>query len=252
VNKNSSFRPLLLKRLYPYLDISPGKSQVYLQAFFGAGLDEPNLSYFSHIPRWLTTAKTKDFYSEELKLSLADTAIEDIQATFPPQMSGWHSFNKSQYIEAKSLMAGYLLCSQGDRMLMRNSVEGRFPFLDHRVIEFAQKLHPKIKMKALNEKYLLKKAMGKYIPDSITRRHKQPYRSPDIPSFNTKKGQEIVADLLSEEKIRNFGYFDASRVALLLRKIKAGRAIGFKDNMSFMGVMSTQMWHHLFIENKNT
>ncbi len=249
-DKNSTFRPLLLKRLYPYLDISPGKSQVYLQTFFGAGLENPELSYFSHIPRWVTTAKTKDFYSDSLKSTLNDTAIEDIEKTFPQELSRWHTFNRSQYIEAKSLMAGYLLCSQGDRMLMKNSVEGRFPFLDHRVIEFAQKLHPKVKMKALNEKFLLKKAMGQYIPDSITRRHKQPYRAPDIPAFSsTARGQEIMADLLSESKIKQFGYFDTAKVALLLRKIQAGRAIGFKDNMSFMGVISTQMWHHLFVEN---
>ena len=252
INKDSNFRPLLLKRLYPYLDISPGKSQIYLQNFFGAGLEQPDLNYFSHIPRWVTTAKTKEFYSESVKSALSDSAVEDIEATFPAELSKWHPFNKGQYIEAKSLMAGYLLCSQGDRMLMRNSVEGRFPFLDHRVIEFAQKLHPKIKMKALNEKYLLKKAMGKYIPNSITNRHKQPYRAPDIPSFQTAKGQDIIADLMSEDKIKRYGYFDPTKVSLLLRKINAGRAIGFKDNMAFMGVISTQMWHHLFIEKQNT
>ena len=248
LNKDSGFRPLLLKRLYPYLDISPGKSQVYLQKFFGAGLEQPNLSYFSHIPRWITTAKIKDFYSDTLKSTLSDTAIQDIQTTFPHQLSKWHSFNKSQYIEAKSLMAGYLLCSQGDRMLMKNSVEGRFPFLDHRVIEFAQQLHPKLKMKVLNEKYLLKKAMGQYIPSSITNRHKQPYRAPDIPSFLVDKGKEIISDLLSEDKIKRYDYFDPSKVSMLLRKINAGRAIGFKDNMAFMGVISTQMWHYLYME----
>ena len=252
VNKDSGFRPLLLKRLYPYLDISPGKSQVYLQNFFGAGLEQPDLSYFSHIPRWVTTAKTKEFYSDSIKSSLSDTSIEDIQSTFPEQLSKWHPFNKAQYIEAKSLMAGYLLCSQGDRMLMRNSVEGRFPFLDHRVIEFAKQLHPKIKMKALNEKYLLKKSMGRYIPNSITRRHKQPYRAPDIPSFQVARGKEIISDLLSEEKIKRYDYFDPAKVSLLLRKINAGRAIGFKDNMAFMGVISTQMWHYLFKEKANT
>ena len=247
-NIDSSFRPLLLKRLYPYLDISPGKSQVYLQKFFGAGLEQPDLSYFSHIPRWVTTAKTKDFYSDSMKSNLSDSAIDDIQTTFPSELSQWHPFNKAQYIEAKSLMAGYLLCSQGDRMLMKNSVEGRFPFLDHRVIEFARQLHPKTKMKALNEKYLLKKALGRYIPNSITQRHKQPYRAPDIPSFTVGKGKEIVADLLSEDKIKRYDYFEPAKVSLLLRKINAGRAIGFKDNMAFMGVLSTQMWHYLFLD----
>ena len=44
-------------------------------------------------------------------------------------------------------------------MLMANSVEGRFPFLDHRLIEFANRLHPRYKMRVLREKHLLKEAM---------------------------------------------------------------------------------------------
>ena len=68
-------------------------------------------------------------------------------------------------------------------MGMANSIEGRFPFLDVRVMEFAAKLPPKLKMKVLNEKYLLKLATNGIIPESIRRRPKQPYRAPDASSF---------------------------------------------------------------------
>ena len=51
---------------------------------------------------------------------------------------------RDQYVEAHTLMSGYLLSSQGDRMAMANSIEGRFPFLDHRVIEFANRLPPQL------------------------------------------------------------------------------------------------------------
>src|SRR5690606_776271 len=60
VNRDSGFRPALLKKLYPYLDVSPGRAQEYLRNFFGSNLDEPDLLYFSHTPRWSTTAKTKE------------------------------------------------------------------------------------------------------------------------------------------------------------------------------------------------
>jgi len=146
-------------------------------------------------------------------------------------------------------MAGYLLCSQGDRMLMQHSVEGRFPFLDHRVIEFANTLHPKIKMKVLNEKYLLKKSMKKYLPDSIVKRYKQPYRAPDIPAFFDAEVPDYVQEMLSENIVAKYGYFDAGRVNRLVKKIKAGRAIGYKDNMALVGILSTQVWHYHFIEN---
>ena len=182
-NPNSAFRPRLLKRLYPYLDLSQAQAQVYLQNFFGAALDQPNVPHFSHIPRWVSTAKCKEFFSEPLKAQLRDNAMEAMRQSFPPALDRWHPFHRAQYIEVKSLMAGYLLCSQGDRMLMANSVEGRFPFLDHRVIEYANAVHPKLKMKVLNEKYLLKRAMGRYLPEDIVKRFKQPYRAPSIPAF---------------------------------------------------------------------
>lgn len=249
-NPDSTYRPIILKKLYPYLDISKSQGLSYLKSFFGAALDNPELSYFSHLPRWTTTAKIKEFYSADMNAQLRHDAYDEICRTFPEDMGQWNSFSKAQYIEAKSLMAGYLLSSQGDRMLMKNSVEGRFPFLDHRVIEFANRLHPKYKMKALNEKYILKQAMRQYLPDMIVNRYKQPYRAPDIPSFFKNKTPEYVSELLSHEYLRNTGYFDAKKVSSLLTKIHKGRAIGYKDNMAFVGILSTQAWHHIFIDGK--
>lgn len=248
-NPSSTFRPTLLKRLYPYLDLTKSQTLSYLKSFFGEALDQPELLYFSHIPRWSTTAKCKEFFSTDMKNMLTQKAIDLMLKQLPKSMGNWHYFNRAQYLEAKTLMAGYLLSSQGDRMLMSNSVEGRFPFLDHRVIEYANKLHPNVKMRVLNEKYLLKKAMKRYLPDSIINRSKQPYRAPDIPSFFSKKNPEYVDELLSEDMIRKYNYFDADKVSMLCRKIRHGRAIGYKDNMALVGILSTQIWHHLFIDN---
>lgn len=247
-NPSSTFRATLLRRLYPYLSLQQRQNPAYLRTFFGEGLDTPELPYFSHLPRWTTTAKTKAFFSDDLVASLANDAIATQVAALPPSLPRWHPFNRAQYIEAKTLMSGYLLCSQGDRMLMANSVEGRFPFLDHRLIEFANKLHPKFKMRGLNEKHLLKRALQRYLPTRTVARYKQPYRAPDIDSF-FKDGTppDYVTDLLSPPAIRAAGYFDTERVALLLRKISSKKAIGFKDNMAFIGILSTQLWHHHFV-----
>lgn len=250
---DSEFRPLILKKLYPYLDLSKGRGMTYIKSFFGAGLDKANVAWFSHIPRWNTTSRCKEFFSEDLKAQLNHDAIDIIEQTLPKAISRWHPFNRSQYLEAKSLMGGYLLCSQGDRMLLSNAVEGRFPFLDHRVIEFANKVHPKLKMKVLNEKYLLKKAMQQYLPTSIVKRYKQPYRAPDIPAFfNDHKPLEYVREMLGEPALKDSGYFDAAKVPRLLKKIEKGLAIGYKDNMALVGMLSTQIWHHHFVTNFKT
>lgn len=246
---DSAWRPLLLKRLYPYLDVTPGRAQAYLQSFYRIGLDEPDAPHFSHLPRWITTAKCKEFLTDDVKNQLREDTIREFDYHLPKEFLLWHPFNRAQYIEAKTLMSGYLLCSQGDRVLMANSVEGRFPFLDHRVIEFANQLAPRVKMKVLNEKYLLKRAMSGHLPARIVARHKQPYRAPDIASFLSGAGAELAGEMLSEDCIRRYGYFDPKKVSLLFRKARSGRAIGFKDNMAFISILSTQIWHNVFIEN---
>ena len=245
---DSARRPLLLKRLYPYLDLSKDQAQGYLQAFFGIGLDTPDLPYFAHLPRWITTAKCKAFYSDNMRGHLNEDPYSTLSAILPDGMDAWDPFNKGQYIEAKTLMSGYLLSSQGDRMLTENSIEGRFPYLDHRVIEFANRLDPRLKMKVLREKHLLREAMKGRIPQAILERHKQPYRAPDADSFRSDKFAGYVAELLDEDAINRCGMFDPSKVRLLYKKVKSGRASSAKDNMAFVGILSTQALQKLFVD----
>ena len=67
-------------------------------------------------------------------------------------------FRHHEQSVSEAMADDYRLCSQGDRMLMAHSVEGRFPFLDHRVVEFANSLPPRLKLRGLTEKYILRKA----------------------------------------------------------------------------------------------
>jgi asparagine synthase (glutamine-hydrolysing) len=244
----SEWRPLLLKALYPYLETSGAQAKTYLRNFYGIGLDHPDQPGFSHLTRWFTTAQCKVFFSPELSAALREDAATRLTEQFLPAFVCWHPFNRAQYLEAKTLLGSYLLCSQGDRMLMANSVEGRFPFLDHRVIEFANRLHPRLKMRALNEKFLLKQAMAAHLPRQILERHKQPYRTPDIPAFFSAHPPAYVDDLLSEEKLKSYGYFGAKKVGFLLNKARRGSSITYKDNMALVGVLSTQLCHYHFIE----
>jgi len=245
---DSKWRARLLQRLYPYLDITSARGQTYSEAFFGSGLGGRESAFFAHGPRWKTTAQGKVLFSEETRARIGGVdALAGLAQALPAGFGAWDPFNQSQYVEAKTLLAGYLLSTQGDRMLMANSVEGRFPYLDHRVIEFANALDPRFKMHVLNEKYLLKKALGPQLPPGIAERKKQPYRSPDSKAFEAGS-VEFVEDALSEVSLKRTGYFDAGRVQLLWRKVKSGRAVSYKDSMTFIGVLSTQVWHGLFVD----
>ena len=184
-----------------------------------------------------------------------DSAIEQFETVLPKQFGRWHWFNRAQYVESRSLMAGYLLCSQGDRMLMANSVEGRFPFLDHRVIEFARRVPPKLLMRGLDEKHLLKRAMGPELPPEIVERPKQPYRAPDALSLAGAEAQEWIAEVASRGALTDAGCFEPSAAQQLLAKCAARAASGQfsnSDNMGVVGVLSTQLVHHHFIRHRPT
>lgn len=252
---DSAIRPLLLKRLYPYMKNLQAQSPAYLKAFFKIRQDEIDSPFFSHLPRWDLTSKLKTFFSADVKQQLAhQDPLAEFESQLPGQFSEWPSFCQAQYLESINLMPGYILSSQGDRMAMGNSIEGRFPFLDYRVVEFASRIPVRFKMNGLNEKYLLKYAMRDLIPDSIRKRPKQPYRAPDAHSFiDTEKQSarfEYVNHLLSAEKLKENGLFQPEAVQRLVKKIEQGRAIGTRDNMALVGILSTQLLIEQMIHGK--
>lgn len=247
-NPRSAWRPLLLRRLYPWLGTSSHQALEYLRAFYGVGLDDPDQPLFSHLTRFRTTSQCKRFYSSALASSLEQRAEDAFEALVPPTARCWSPLHRAQQLEARTLMSGYLLSAQGDRMLMASSVEGRFPFLDHRVLELAARIDPRLKLRVLDEKHLLKCAMRDHLPRGILERHKQPYRAPDTEAFFAGRTLPWMEDLLSEERLRAFGYFDFRKVRMLLHKARRGRCAAARDHMAFVGVLSTQLWHHHFVE----
>ncbi len=251
---DSKFRPILLRRLYPYIKNLQSQSDAYLRAFFHVREKDLESPFFSHLPRWETTSKLKVFFSRATADILKScNAMHTLEGLLPCQYEQWDSFSQAQYLEAAYLLPGYILSSQGDRMAMAHSVEGRFPFLDYRVVEFASRLSPELKMKVLNEKYLLKKAVGDLIPETIRSRRKQPYRAPDSQSFFTGgKGAKVFdycEELLAPRAIQEGGVFDSGAVGKLLAKARQGQIVSMKDNMALVGILSTQLVIDRFIKN---
>ncbi len=249
-NPESSWRPLLLRRLYPYMDSIQRQPAAYLRHFFRVTPEDVASPFFSHLPRWDLTAKLKLLLSEDARAAMtAFDPLAEIEQALPSDYWRWTYFARAEYLEATYLMPGYILSSQGDRMAMSHSVEGRYPFLDYRVMQFAARLPAKVKMKALDQKHLLKKATRGLIPDSILRRPKQPYRAPDGKCFFGVAEADFAQDLLSPEAIRRSGLFDPHAVSMLVAKFQNNRTTGVKDNMALTAVLSTQLLVHHFIRS---
>jgi asparagine synthase (glutamine-hydrolysing) len=244
----SPIRPLLLKRLYPYLALSPTKSAEFAKEFFHTDALVDDL-FYAHLPRWKTTGRTSVFFSENLRGKDFNDVVEKLTARFAGKLSGLDYFSRAQYLETKLLLGNYLLSAQGDRMAMAHSVEGRFPFLDHRVVEFACTIPPHLKMKVLNEKNILKKAMADLLPASILKRKKQPYMAPDILSFFGGIEPEYIDYYLSPRMVNEAGFFNPGAVEQLLAKCRKKARQGFRENMAFVGILSTQILYEKFIKH---
>ena len=249
----STLRPKLLGRLYGYLENSPVSNPAFAESFFGQGLEHIERAIFAHVPRWTTSQRALNFLAPELRASVGSrNALDWYEQQLPADIMRWAPLSRDQYVEAKSLLAAYLLAAQGDRVAAANSIEGRVPYLDHRVIEFGNRLPPSFKIRGLTEKYLLRRALAGLLPTDIVTRTKQPYRAPDSASFFVNgKAPDYVSDLLSAERIRKAGYFDAASVGRLLDKCRAGKATGFADNQAFVGILSTMLLDETFLRGKH-
>ena len=231
-------RARLLTRLYPYLEQSPPQ---FLQRFYGAGLDRPEDPFFSHRPRWNNTGMMTTFLQPEALTDLqAGRPEARLAATLPAAVADWGPVARAQYVEMTTFLAGYLLSSQGDRMLMGHSVEGRFPFLDHELADHVATLPASIKLQSLVEKSILKRSVADLLPADILRRPKQPYRAPDSASFQAGRGREVAEALLEEESLAEAGFWQAPRIAKLAAKWRAGRLTSARENMAFVGILSAQ------------
>jgi asparagine synthase (glutamine-hydrolysing) len=246
-------RPLLLQRLYPYLPGLKGQSQKYLEAFFRVQASEVGDPLFSHLPRFRNTAGAKVFFSNELRAELGDyDALDEMRAGLPADFKRWHPLAQAQYLEAAYLLPGYILSSQGDRVAMANAVEGRFPFLDHRVVEFATRIPPQLKIKVLREKHILREAMRDLLPPNVGNRPKQPYRAPDAASFVGANAAPYVESSLSAAAVGAAGYFNPRAVEKLRQKCTTSANVGFRDNTAFVGILSTQLWHESFVKRRKS
>ena len=167
---------------------------------------EKNLSQLEDTKRSLYSPLVREQYDE---FDCSRHPVIDTQ-----RLRGIHPIHKRSYLDMKLRVGDHLVGDHGDRMLLANSVEGRFPFLDVEVAQLATQIPPSLKLNGFNEKYILKQVARDYVPDTIIDREKYSFNAPGSP-FLLREGSQWVEDMLSTETIRRQGYFDPGQVTAL-------------------------------------
>jgi asparagine synthase (glutamine-hydrolysing) len=153
-------------------------------------------------------------YSPELSRSFNEFDCLNFPPVNKGKLKGRHPLHQRSYLDFKLRLSDHLISEHGDRMILANSVEGRYPFLDIDLIEFAKEVPPDLKLNQFVEKYILKKVAAPLLPDEIINREKFGFRSPGSPYLLRQK-IDWIDDLLSYDRIKRQGYFNPDMVERL-------------------------------------
>jgi asparagine synthase (glutamine-hydrolysing) len=196
----------------------------------------------------VATSRTR-YYSAGMKDALqGHVAYEDLDLDLDT-IKRWHPLNRSLYLGYKIHLPGLLLSQKGDRVAMANSVETRYPFLDEDVIAFISRIHPRWKLRrCLKDKYLLRRAAERILPEEVAQRRKQMFRAPLAETF-LRDALPFVRDLMSPESLARAGYFDVEAVRRDCELVARGEGskLGIFASLGLGGVVATQLWHHLYL-----
>jgi asparagine synthase (glutamine-hydrolysing) len=237
-------RRLQLARLYPHLDHYGPKDIAAITGLYQQFSEERLPGLFSHELRFQNGR-----FSARLIRSAGDpfSPISELVA-HEPGYASMTPVQKAQWLEFRTLLPGYLLSTQGERMSLAHGVENRCPFLDPAVVELAASVNLRFD-DGFDEKRLLRRAFDGRLPASIVGKRKFPYRAPDSAAF-VSDPPDYMELLNSDAELAKIPYLDAKFARALTRKIFSTPAaeISTKENQTFIFLVSMVLLHRFFVQ----
>ena len=190
--------------------------------------------------------------SPEARAELASGELADAVRRSPPaslfasalaRTDAKEHLHRMLYVDTKLWLPDDLL-ARGDKMSMATSLEARIPLLDHNLVEFAASLPPKMKVKGLSRKYLLKRVARDLLPEPILSRPKKGFPVP-ISHWLRGEARQFTRDLLSPETVRRRGLLEPAVVERILHEHESGAA---DHGPALWGLISLELWHELYID----
>jgi asparagine synthase (glutamine-hydrolysing) len=238
----------VLKGLYPYIRHFNDNNVNSLYSLYSQFTHEKHDGLFSHEMR---------IHNSMFSLRLLNGKFDPLRNIIElkdnnPEYSSLDPIKKAQWLEFNSLLSGYLLSTQGDRMSMAHGVENRCPFLDFNVVEWAACLPQDFKLgSGFSEKYILKRTFQDVLPFEIINRPKQPYRAPDANAFlnNDSDWMDLI---LSDNELNKIDSLNFGFCKVFMSKMLKAPAdtISQRENQTFVFLLSVAVLNHYFVNRK--
>ena len=240
----SRARPALFGRIYPEIRHGDPAADFWRRAILSVG--HPSDPLFSHMPRFATASRIKDFYSPDVRLALAGAdPLAELRRRLPSAFATWSSLNRAAYLEIATRLASYQLSACADRVTFAHGIELRHPFLDHRLVEFAALLPGGSRLRGLRGMEILHRWSGG------SRAGSTPFTMSAAPltsvdGFFAEHRPSYVDELLSVDAVEGVGFWDVESVNGLVRRGRAGRITSAAERQAVVAILSTQLWFRQF------
>jgi asparagine synthase (glutamine-hydrolysing) len=147
------------------------------------------------------------------------------------------------YVDVKTWLPDAFL-EKVDKATMAFGLEGRLPFLDHRLVELAFRIPPEEKISMWSTKRVLKRAVAKLVPAFVLEKRKHGFA---VPTNEWFKGplQKYIFDVLMDDQARRRGFFNFSTIEKLYRSHVSGQEV---NDWGLWTLVNFELWHREFID----
>lgn len=187
-------------------------------------------------------------HKEQREMGVSDRGVvNDIfTENFRPEMK--NLLNRILFFDQKTLLPDDFFM-KADKMSMAHSVEERVPFLDHRMVEFSFTIPPRLKMRGVNEKFILKKAMKSSLPGFTVKRKKRGYDTP-MDRWLKADLKPVMEQLLENSTHDLYKRYKVDKMLQLFKASRAGYKGSFFASQKLWSMLMFEMWHRMYIDEE--
>jgi asparagine synthase (glutamine-hydrolysing) len=193
------------------------------------------------------------FNSYFVDRDLARSVLTDVPATDPmvrrrelllrSPLTKDNLMSSLLYLDLKTYLVSAL--SRMDRMSMGASLEGRVPFLDHRLVEWGYRIPVSFKLNGMQTKYIVKKLSRRHLPSEVIFRKKSGFGVPLDTWFRDRRGLGRYLDMFGEPRFKQRGYLNTNRIDRLVADHLSGKA---NHGELLWELVNLELWSRTFLD----
>jgi len=179
---------------------------------------------FGFYPAWydfwsITDGLTDGMFLDDVEREASEERqIDELVHKIGNKVESRHPVHQSLYLEMKTRLPGWILW-KSDRLSMAHGVEARVPFMDHRLVELLARMPADLKLKGMEEKYILKKTMSRRLPKLDNKFKKRGFYTPIREWFFTTERRELVEPYLCVASLKQSRIFNPEKITGLYEKV---------------------------------